>query len=301
MFFISRRESKDSYYVMDTDDGVEELLTYEDLIKAVVDKGIKIEGIKIRKTKQGYFKSLDCNICYNLLKSQPILKAATGVDIKEVNGYIVGITIKEDNDTRIKLSDYYKGVSFRALDNLESLFYPPKVVFIFDDKLDMPLEVLTQTEFIMVDITNLTNDKIAYNFYKYIPANYIVDKSERRAAFILDRVKDPNVLENLGIPKKDIQGKIEKTLKTMDKYFSTVKLVENNKLEYYYICNPKGIADYLKVNKEYLEILGYYIDYGVNDAKEIIYKLINRGRDELNMDFRFHSKFIRVLPKLGQI
>lgn len=296
MFFISGRADENNYYVMDTEDGIEELLHYTDIANAVIDKGIQIKGVKIKRDKHGYTKNVSFKVCTYPLKFQSLLKTISGVEIKDVDGYIVSITAKKVIDARIKLSDYYKGVRIGVLDSICILSHNSKATLIFDDKLDIPLEPLSKKAYISVDITNLSNDTTAYNFYKYVPHEYIIDKPERRLSFILDLEKDPNTLKSLGIPDKYIQAGIDRTLKTLVRYFNGLKLEQLRRVVFLYDINEIGF--FLRVDKKRLVLLSYYVEYGVDEAKEIAYKLLDRIKTELGVFLGFSDDILDVLPKL---
>ena len=58
MYILQNRINKNEYSVLDTDDGVVDILTYEKLIHYVLDLGVKIQGISIRNDEI-YFDKFD--------------------------------------------------------------------------------------------------------------------------------------------------------------------------------------------------------------------------------------------------
>ena len=142
MLYISRYIGKHRYGVYDTDDGVEEEVSKQDLTKVACIFGIDIEGIVYKRTTiMGGMRIIDTVSPYQSVDSVSSLQTKTlmlyGVDIKTWKNMITSVRYDVGRVTApvdIRLSDFGSVVADRILfGNSESSC--GKVTLILDDKL----------------------------------------------------------------------------------------------------------------------------------------------------------------------
>lgn len=115
MLYVSRYVGQTKYGVVDTDDGVETVVTYQDLTEYVINNGLDIKGVTIgytvrKRRRVPYLSSV--KVYQNdsfLTGKQAKTKTLRGVDIISNNGQIAQINVGADGlkqPVRIKLSDF---------------------------------------------------------------------------------------------------------------------------------------------------------------------------------------------------
>lgn len=148
MLYISRRAGLNEYGVVDTDDGVEEIVKYPRLSEIIGNFDLDILGVesKIVELVSGSYKALTGVSVYQdekyLTASMVKLKTMCHVNIKVWNGMITDLTwdgAKIKSPVTVRLSDYGHSVAPRILsDNL--IFGSHKITIVLDDNVSFACE-----------------------------------------------------------------------------------------------------------------------------------------------------------------
>lgn len=130
MLYVSRYVGQTKYGVVDTDDGVETVVSFQDLADYVLVDGLDIKGVNIdyivRRNKQVPFvRSITVYQEGSFLTArQAKTKTLKGIDVIVNNGRIAQITVGNGGlkqETRLKLSDYGTSCGEYILKNLNYL------------------------------------------------------------------------------------------------------------------------------------------------------------------------------------
>ena len=140
MLYISNIVGRNKYEVTDTDDGVSEVVTRNDIIKYIEDLGIEIQGVNKEWDKNHKYKLYSINVQVpnagvRFIKLQ-ILK---GVDLKVVDNVLLGISFVKNVELNsiIRLSDYCTSIGSYIFQDRSFMMtsFNGKVILIIDDKI----------------------------------------------------------------------------------------------------------------------------------------------------------------------
>lgn len=199
MLFLSRWTSHDTFGVVDTDDGVEVIVTWDD-IKSLVSSGkIVIRGIDT-VSNATYFRTYQP---YDTISAkQSKLYALYGVDIKVWQSWISSVVITgSSRQCRVRLSEFGRRLSALILKDCDDNH--ANVVLVLDDKVKVGTQSLRQFfKYCVLDITEVTNNRIYERVYKEMTLRYpdwdafIIDRPERmdyfKALAVLERPVNDN-------------------------------------------------------------------------------------------------------------
>ena len=211
MLYISRRVGelasyqgdsfRDGYYIMDTDDGVEEYISVSGLVRAAVTFGLDIAGVAI--TDGHHMDAMPYQLVDTVTPLQTKLRVMYGINIVVWNDMIVGIDwVGEDlnRPVRVRLSDFATSLGDTILLNRDPIVAdsPRNLVLVLDDKIvSFSAESLRSgnieffgfahlTHGVVYDIRELSSDDLAKEVYKAVAwyceskKDVIIDNPERR-------------------------------------------------------------------------------------------------------------------------
>lgn len=182
MLFISRFVDYESYGVVDTDDGVEEVISLQDVYRASYDLGLDIQGVR----KDGKMLPLNHIRTYQnpdtLTKLQVKTKVLHGVDITVYNGMITSLLIDINvmaQPARLRLSDYGESCGDRILvgNRFQNMH---RVTLVLDDHIRTRSLTFwighnmshpksgTNRYGVVIDMTEMTSDDAAWNIYRVV-------------------------------------------------------------------------------------------------------------------------------------
>lgn len=164
MFYISKI-APSGYYVMDTDDGVEEKLTISEIKDIVLNRGIEIAGVdvEIKKTRTGLRRVVKGVSVYIPEKGTVTTKMSVLFGLRyQVNDEGMLTLLENDFDRSaplsLRLSDCCRGLADYCLGNLSN------VTLIFDDKLkcvtNKSISGIGSYSNFICDVTEVTRDDI---------------------------------------------------------------------------------------------------------------------------------------------
>lgn len=213
MYYVSRRYGTNKFGVTDTEDGVEEMFTYQELKEAVVDLGIDIKGVEVftRCTRQGQRRSISGISVYQLedtVQTKQIkLHVLTGVDVKTAGDEIVGISWSNPDERKpysLRLSNYGKSCANYIFSDIKEYRWglASFLTIILDDKIEVTSKTFKRCAGfgVIVDLREVTNEKTVKAVYsemiseRYMSStrlpNHVIDNEERlnywRAVCILN-------------------------------------------------------------------------------------------------------------------
>lgn len=173
MLYISRVHGYGKYFVADTDDGSEQLVTFDDLTEYVCQLGVVIKGVSLKHFKKGTCKinSVDIYQPPGLAsKKQFEAKFLNGVEIK-TNGAGMITSVSWDTpanvkDIRIRLSEYGTSCANYIITNKNSKNY--NIVFVLDDNITITGKTFSYIAYCdaRVDLLEVTNPKTAEFVYR---------------------------------------------------------------------------------------------------------------------------------------
>jgi hypothetical protein len=175
MLYISRKISNEKYGVVDTDDNVEEIVTFNELSHYVIDLGVEINGVRVSQTRgltPKKFISTVVPYAYTTDAKAVKLKVIKGVEISAHNGVIGKIIINRDAQSKspINLSDYGTKVENYAFSITGKPLEP--ITFIFDNNLNINSIAFSSingypdiANYIHCDVRGITNEKVAKAVY----------------------------------------------------------------------------------------------------------------------------------------
>lgn len=173
MLYISRIVTRSTYGVIDTDDNVETIASYNELKHFVKDLGIDIDGVTINGT---YLKIEVANHS----NSSKIAKLAmmTGVVLSVVDDTLTSISFNHNvKSCTIRLSDYCSSIGDYVLSrrNISFLTSDKKIVLVLDNDIDITgksfSELYSFHNTLVVDITNYKSKKNINKLYKCVCNN----------------------------------------------------------------------------------------------------------------------------------
>lgn len=119
MLYISRFLGEDAYGVVDTDDDIEQVVSWQELSEAVEDYGLNIKGCVLANVKETVLMSCSpYQLPKYCTKAQAKLKTLFGVDLRLWRDEITAIMVDPnfaEQDIKIRLSDYGKRISGNAV------------------------------------------------------------------------------------------------------------------------------------------------------------------------------------------
>lgn len=172
MLYISRRVGRNTFGVVDTDDYVEEVVSWKDIEEAVLVRGLDIVGIK--KTSINSL-SYDVDVYQNPAFAKSVQGKASvlyGVNIKVSGTEIVDISVPADLRVplvRIRLSDYGQSLSKRILNDNIVIKGDKKLILVLDDSIKVMNKSFENISHLSgrlkLDVTEVTNERILINAY----------------------------------------------------------------------------------------------------------------------------------------
>lgn len=196
MLYVSRYVGGDKVGVVDTDDGVEEVLTEEKLWDIVRSLHIQVVGCeKWEDSGRGYDYIYVYQPAETISVQQTKAKAILGVDIKMHNGAIANVHIDWDgikSPVTLRLSDF--GVV--CLDHIfamnDDYYSDLSVTFVLDDKLKIGKDTFSHSSAfelgfesprvddigIVVDLSEITNDAVAEMVWRSLYWREALDQYE---------------------------------------------------------------------------------------------------------------------------
>lgn len=171
MLYVSRSLPGDRYGVVDTDDGVEQIVNRMELNNAVIKLGIPIKGVHLGN---GYGSDYVVAVTpqqshETVTRQQAKLKTLKGVDIRTFNGEITAIIADinlADNNMRIRLSDFGDRISWDATIRWEPRVTNKVLILVVDDKIEfLGSNVRANIYRFRWDISEVTNQEIVGMFY----------------------------------------------------------------------------------------------------------------------------------------
>lgn len=150
MYYVSKKIGMKKFAVMNTDDGIEEELTWDEIEVATCQLGIQIEGVTVRGWHGGANNPLVVDTVEVALpvSAMPLksvkLKALTGVDVSVSDNCIVNVdwVIPADRKMRVvRFSDYGTSCGANIFSKKVVAWYmqkePSYLTVILDDKIDV--------------------------------------------------------------------------------------------------------------------------------------------------------------------
>lgn len=199
MLFVSRRIGFDSFGVVDTDDGREEIVTWSKLRKVVHD-GVQVYGVDFVNTVgEGYRCLIDVYQPSNTITQLQLkTKVLQGVEIVTYGKSITGIRLLgSKSKVVLKLSDYGAALS-ECIFACNAPGYKGDITFVVDSKLkprygafslsrvEVPARFTIGSLGVKLDISGVFSESV-YGIYKAIfEVNYddkfdeIIDVDERK-------------------------------------------------------------------------------------------------------------------------
>ena len=198
MLYISRPITSMQYGVVDTDDDVENIVTFNELAHAVISLNIDIKGVStVNSSIQG--RAIRGIECYQderyLTGAQAKARMLLGIEIRTFKSEITGIVVHSDifkDNTVIRLSDFGSSMSGRVAVRWTNIGTSLKntLIVVLDPKLEMLCEPPSPTmRGVKLDIrelgcnwvvkkiyTTLANKKVPYAGW----CSYIIDTEEQR-------------------------------------------------------------------------------------------------------------------------
>lgn len=179
MLYLSRILPGDKIGVVDTDDGVETIVTEDELYLAVVAYHLDIAGVDDSGEYVPYQDMRYCSV------KQTKLKAVRGVDIRTFKGEITYIGVGSE-DVTIRLSDY----GSKLLTSMAWNIGTGVLTIILDDSVEVVGKTLPcGFDGFCWDIREVTNDSVVSEVYSELIgdtiedmgrwSNYVIDSQDR--------------------------------------------------------------------------------------------------------------------------
>lgn len=187
MLYISRFVGLRGYGVVDTDDGVEEILSRQQLEEAVIKYGIEIKGVitKSRNWEHWIAKVEVYQPPESVIKQQAKSKVLLGVDVKVFDDRITAIewtASPNDKERVVRLSDYGTHVGAKVLNRMSVVYNKHTtaksfLTIILDDKLtcDNKAFMNASSTDVKFDLREVTENRIAFIFYNNYITQYTTD------------------------------------------------------------------------------------------------------------------------------
>lgn len=192
MFYISRVVGANKYGVVDTEDGVENIMTTGELSRATCKLGIPIEGVTLYYQPGHKLPNIASIKIYqapeSISREQVKLKALKGVDVKKQGDVVVSISVNApaDKPVTIRLSDI--GTEFGNY-----IFSGNKIsqgtTIIVDDKIKVTKQTFKNWYGRMIlDVRELTNMQVMDYICSDFATEYYIDSKDIRR-YVLDNPK----------------------------------------------------------------------------------------------------------------
>lgn len=195
LLYVSRCYGTKDYGVVDTDDGVETIISYSDLRDAVMKFGIEVIGVEVIDDTNG----VDIQIWQNpaeCTRVQSKYLVLYGLDVKIHNDTIVDVKsagLRKDS-VRLRLSDLASKCGSRAFRSL-ILSSRNEVIIVVDDKVELDATAfrgLPSNRAMRMDVSEVTREDLIESFYMSLDSmqlmgwylSYIIDDSARRDYYI---------------------------------------------------------------------------------------------------------------------
>ena len=189
MLYISSQLGRDKWLVMDTDDGVEEPVTYNDLMDCVR-RGLDIKGvIKHTSTTSSWYT---IHVYSEATRQGAKLSTLYGLKIEERDGVLKSFSIQEGStrNCAIRLSDYFTEIdsyAFKGCYSKEGV----RVVVILDDNIVINSKAFlnfSTMSTILFDVSDISDNKLAMKLYKAV----LPDRNMMRFEDYYSRITDSN-------------------------------------------------------------------------------------------------------------
>lgn len=191
MLIVSRVINGTTVGILDTDDGVETLVSRGELDDIVFKHGLHIAGVGVGVemsffgAQSDYIADIEVQQDMSQVTSfQAKMKTMVGVDIRVFNDEITAIFLDEDvirSNTVIRLSDFGHKMNWGLQVRWRKEYHDKFVTLKYDDKLELDGKPIINRFHTITDLTDLSDADAIYREYLRIPATTwrIVDKPER--------------------------------------------------------------------------------------------------------------------------
>lgn len=174
---------------MDTDDGVETVVTFKYLREIVKDSGIRIEGVNV--TKSGAVSSVTVCPPKSVSPSQGLkMRVLLGVDVKTSGDEVVDIEINYMTVTKgviIRLSDFGSKVKWQLLCSFGHEIRETPITLVIDDKIEIYGNASSlRNGSVRFDIREVSNEDVVSEFYQAAYNSHLVE-SKYIESLIVDR------------------------------------------------------------------------------------------------------------------
>lgn len=218
MYYVSKKIGMRKFAVMNTDDGLEEELTWDEIETATCKLGIHIEGVSTRGWHGGAANPL---VVSNIEVALPVsakslksvkLKALSGVDIGVSDGCIVSVDwlVPDDSKMRVvRFSDYGTSCGANVFSKKVVEWYmqkqPSYLTVVLDDKIDVhpkTFKGISSTD-IVFDLREVTKPTIVEAVYLEVIQRLtytadirrkVLDKPERMDFWIGVRIANAGLI-----------------------------------------------------------------------------------------------------------
>lgn len=187
MLYISAQLGRDKWLVMDTDDGIEEPVTYNDLMECLA-RGLDIKGVVTHKNQ----RSTWCTIHVHTEATRSGAKLATlyGIEAKGNNEVLKSFSISQEHakSCTIRLSEYFTEVDNYAFRGCYTKT-GAKIIVILDDNIVIQSKAFlnfSTYNTITFDISEISDDKLAMKLYKGILVDRALTSFEEYESRIID-------------------------------------------------------------------------------------------------------------------
>lgn len=169
MLYISRFLGEDAYGVVDTDDDIEQVVSWQELSEAVEDYGLNINGCVLANVKETVLMSCSpYQLSKYCTKAQAKLKTLSGIDLRVWHDEITAIMVDpnfSEQDIKIRLSDYGKRISGNAVIGGMVFSVNCGPMLVLDDKVEIygdSLEIFASG--IRWNLCELSDSKFIYDY-----------------------------------------------------------------------------------------------------------------------------------------
>ena len=212
MLYVSRYDIGDKYGICDSDDMVEEVVTFAKVSYNSYTLGIKIHGVEIKEEKDEIWDELHVRVrrifAYQVpeysTRQQAKLKTLYGIDVKVWDGMVTSVTCDERRvsaPVRLRLSDFAAECGSCIFHCNQDIGFH-KLIVVLDDKITFGQYIFNSKSDdyyhpgksklgIAIDVSEVSDDeqaRFAYNSYihgsRNPSFNSIYDKSERKNLFM---------------------------------------------------------------------------------------------------------------------
>lgn len=281
MLYISKQLTKSKFMVMDTDDGIEQPASREELYDYVMHKGLDIKGVDYIKdsTSGEYNLSIEP---YMIESNSKLSKQAVlnGVVMTVTNGCLTRLSFNNSvrGGSTINLADYCNSIADYAIDACENYKGDKPIVLVLDSSIKVASKAFKNLHsyiknLVHVDVSKCS-DKTANSVYRAILGNdtlYLFDNGGFSIIDTNETRKNFNIAFQVityGLPYMVRQVKFEEVVDYSDEVNSLIDKVLSKSFNQLYNCsfhintNIRYPSGSLKEN--IISNLGF--DYNRNDA-----------------------------------